>query len=189
MKNDQAADHDPLDLPGLALVTGGLFSLVFGFSHAETTAWSNPFTIGFLILGVVLLVAFAFLETRARYPLLPLHVVLSRTRGGSMLAMLFASIGIFGVFLFLTYYLQGTLGYSPVKTGVAFLPMVAALATMAQVSNRILLPQVRTQAHRAGRDCSVLRRGPLRAPPGQLARLVRHPRPALHHPARASDSG
>ena len=58
-----------------------------------------------------------------------------------MLAMLFASVGIFGVFLFLTYYLQGTLGFSPVKTGVAFLPLVAALAATAQVSNRILLPR------------------------------------------------
>ena len=141
LKNDKAADHDPLDLGGLTLVTGGLFSLVFGLSHAETTAWSNPFTIGFLVLGVVLLASFAFFETKAKYPLLPLHIVLSRTRGGSMLAMLFASIGIFGVFLFLTYYLQGTLGFSPVKTGVAFLPMVAALATMAQVSNRVLLPR------------------------------------------------
>ncbi len=141
LKNDKAADHDPLDLTGLTLVTGGLFSLVFGLSHAETTAWSNPYTIGFLILGVVLLALFAYFETRAKYPLLPLHIVLSRTRGGSMLAMLFASIGIFGVFLFLTYYLQGTLGFSPVKTGLAFLPMVAALATMAQVSNRVLLPK------------------------------------------------
>ena len=141
LKNDKAADHDPLDLFGLTLVTGGLFSLVFGLSHAETTAWSNPYTIGFLILGVALLASFAFFETRATYPLLPLRIVLSRTRGGSMLAMLFASIGIFGVFLFLTYYLQGTLGYSPVKAGLAFLPMVAALATMAQVSNRFLLPR------------------------------------------------
>ena len=85
---------------------------------------------------------FAFFETRAAYPLLPPRVVRNRTRGGSMLAMLFASIGIFGVFLFLTYYLQGTLGFSPVKTGVAFLPMVAALAGMAQVSNRVLLPRI-----------------------------------------------
>jgi len=142
LKNDKAADRDPLDIPGLLLVTGGLFSLVYGLSHAETTAWSNPFTIGFLVLGVVLLAAFALFETRARFPLLPPRVVRNRTRGGSMLAMLFASIGIFGVFLFLTYYMQGTLGFSPVKTGVAFLPMVAALAGMAQVSNRILLPKV-----------------------------------------------
>ena len=142
LKNDKAADRDPLDIPGLLLVTGGLFSLVYGLSHAETTSWHNHYTIGFLIVGVLLLAAFAVLETRQPYPLLPPRVVRNRTRGGSMLAMLFASIGIFGVFLFLTYYLQGTLGFSPVKTGLAFLPMVAALAGMAQVSNRILLPRV-----------------------------------------------
>ncbi len=141
LKNDEGVDHDPLDLPGLVLVATGLFSLVFGFSHAETTAWSNPYTIGFLAAGVLLLASFAYLETKAKHPLLPPRVVLDRTRGGSMLAMLFASIGIFGVFLFLTYYLQGTLGYSPVKSGIAFLPLVAALAATAQVSNQILLPR------------------------------------------------
>jgi EmrB/QacA subfamily drug resistance transporter len=141
LKNDRGADHDPLDLPGLFLVAGGLFCLVFGFSHAETTSWGNPYTIGFLVAGLVLLAAFAYFETRAKYPLLPPRVVLSRTRGGSVLAMLFASVGIFGVFLFLTYYLQGTLGFSPVKSGIAFLPLVAALATTAQVSNQILLPR------------------------------------------------
>jgi len=142
LKNDKAADRDPVDIPGLLLVTGGLFSLVYGLSHAETTAWRDHFTIGFLALGVVLLAVFAFFETRVDFPLLPPRVVRNRTRGGSMLAMLFASIGIFGVFLFLTYYMQGTLGFSPVKTGVAFLPMVAALAGTAQVSNRVLLPKI-----------------------------------------------
>jgi EmrB/QacA subfamily drug resistance transporter len=141
LANDEGADHDPLDLPGLFLVAGGLFSLVFGFSHAETTAWRNAFTIGFLAAGVVLLVVFAYVETRATYPLLPPRVVLNRTRGGSVLAMMIASVGIFGVFLFLTYYLQGTLGFSPVKSGLAFLPLVAALAAMSQVSNRTLLPR------------------------------------------------
>jgi EmrB/QacA subfamily drug resistance transporter len=141
LKNDRAVDHDPVDMTGLVVVTGGLFSLVYGLSHAETTAWSNPYTIGFLVLGVVLLGAFAFLEIRAKFPLLPPRVVVNRTRGGSMLAMLFASIGIFGVFLFLTYYLQGTLGWSPVKTGIGFLPMVAGLVAAAQVSNRFLLPK------------------------------------------------
>ena len=126
----------------MLLVTAGLFSIVYGLSHAETTAWTNPYTIAFLLIGVALLAVFAVLETRVRHPLLPPRVVRNRTRGGSLLAMLFASIGIFGVFLFLTYYLQGTLGFSPVKTGFAFLPMVAALATMAQVSNRVLLPKV-----------------------------------------------
>jgi predicted MFS family arabinose efflux permease len=123
-------------------VTAGLFSLVYGFSHAETTAWGNQYTIGFLILSVVLLAIFGYVEARRRYPLLPLHIVRDRTRGGSLLTMLFASMGVFGVFLFLTYYLQGTLGFSPVKTGVAFLPLVFGLAGMAQVSNRTLLPMV-----------------------------------------------
>ncbi|HEY4928596.1 MAG TPA: MFS transporter [Acidimicrobiales bacterium] len=142
LKNDRATDHDPLDIPGLLVVTSGLFCLVFGLSHAETTTWSNAFTIAFLAGGAVLLAVFALVEHKVRHPLLPPRVVRNRTRGGSMLAMLFASIGIFGVFLFLTYYLQGTLGFSPVKTGVAFLPMVVALALTAQVSNRILLPKV-----------------------------------------------
>jgi EmrB/QacA subfamily drug resistance transporter len=142
LKDDEGEDHDPLDLLGLVLVAGGLFSLVFGFSHAETTAWRNPFTIGFLVAGVILLMTFAGIESRAQYPLLPSRVVLNRTRGGSLLVMLFASIGIFGVFLFLTYYLQDTLGFSPVKTGIAFLPLVAALAATAQVSNQVLLPRV-----------------------------------------------
>jgi EmrB/QacA subfamily drug resistance transporter len=142
LKNDEGIDHDPLDIPGSLLVASGLFSLVFGLSHAETTAWHNPFTIGFLLAGVFLLTAFAYCETKVRYPLLPPRVVLSRTRGGSLLAMLFASVGIFGVFLFLTYYLEGTLEFSPVKTGIAFLPLVIALAATAQVSNQFLLPRL-----------------------------------------------
>lgn len=88
LKNDRAADRDPIDLPGLFLVTGGLFSLVYGFSHAETTAWGNHFTIAFLALSVVLLAVFAYVESRRRYPLLPLHIVRNRTRGGSLLTML-----------------------------------------------------------------------------------------------------
>jgi EmrB/QacA subfamily drug resistance transporter len=141
LKDDKGTQRDPLDLPGLFLVAGGLFCLVFGFSHAETTEWSNPYTIGFLVAGVVLLAAFAYYETRAKYPLLPPRVVLNRTRGGSALAMLFASVGVFGVFLFLAYYLQDTLRFSPVKTGLAFLPLVVALTAAAQVSNQILLPR------------------------------------------------
>jgi EmrB/QacA subfamily drug resistance transporter len=142
LKNDKAADRDPLDIPGLLLVTAGLFGLVYGFSHAETTSWSDRYTIGFLLAGVVLLAAFAYVQSKRRFPLLPLRIVENRTRGGSLLTMLFASAGVFGVFLFLTYYMQGTLGFSPVKTGVAFLPLVVGLAGMAQVSNRTLLPKV-----------------------------------------------
>ncbi len=179
LRNDKAADHDPLDIPGLLLVTGGLFCLVFGFSHAETTAWSNPYTMGFLVLGVVLLAIFAYVETRRPHPLLPPRIVRNRTRGGSMLAMLFASIGVFGVFLFLTYYLQETLGFSPVKTGVAFLPLVAALAGMAQVSNRVLLPKFGPEIRRADRPAAVGRRH-VHAPPGRPAQWLRQRGASLH---------
>ena len=141
LERDDGVDADPMDLPGLLLVASGLFCLVFGFSHAETTSWHNPFTIGFLVSGVVLLSGFAYVESTSDHPLLPPRVVLSRTRGGSLLVMLFAGVGSFGVFLFLTYYLQTILRFSPVKTGIAFLPLIAALAGMAQVSNRVLLPR------------------------------------------------
>jgi EmrB/QacA subfamily drug resistance transporter len=141
LKNDKGAYRDPIDVPGLLIVTVGLFSLVFGLSHAETTSWSDPYTIGFLVLGVVLLAAFAVFESRASFPLLPPRIVRNRTRGGSMLAMLFASAALFGIFLFLTYYLQEILGFSPIKTGIAFLPLVAGLVALSQVSNRILLPK------------------------------------------------
>ncbi len=141
LNNDQGADHDPSDLPGLFLVGIGLFSLVFGFSHAETTGWSNQYTIGSLVTGSILLAIFVFIETRTKYPLLPPRIVLNRTRGGSLLVALFASVGIFGVFFFLTYYLQGTLGFSPMKSGIAFLPLIVVLIAVAQVSNRILLPR------------------------------------------------
>src|ERR1700678_12412 len=142
LESEKGTNHDPVDLPGVFLAAGGLFSLVFGFSHADTTAWRNPVTLGFLLAAAVLLIAFAYIETRAKYPLLPPRVLLNRTRGGSLLVSLFASVGFFGVFLFLTYYLQGTLKFSPIKTGLAFLPLVAAVAGTAQVSNRVLLPRL-----------------------------------------------
>ena len=142
LESEKGTNHDPVDLPGVFLAAGGLFSLVFGFSHADTTAWRNPVTLGFLAAAAVLLIAFAYVETRAEYPLLPPRVVLNRTRGGSLLVSLFASVGFFGVFLFLTYYLQGTLKFSPIKTGLAFLPLVTAVAATAQVSNRVLLPRL-----------------------------------------------
>ena len=138
-----------LDWPGTITVSAGLFSVVYGFSHAETAGWGNGVTVGFLIAAVLLLTAFAFIQTRATQPLLPLRVVLDRNRGGAFLGMFAAAAGMFGVFLFLTYYLQGTQHYSAVQTGVAFLPMVgllvvvSAVATTAlstRVSPRILLP-------------------------------------------------
>ena len=139
LSNERNADHDPLDMSGLFLVTAGLFSLVFGFSHAQTTSWSDLYTGGCLALGAILLSVFVYRQAKIEHPLLPLRVLSNRTRAGSLLTLVFAGAGTFGVFLFLTYYLQTILGFSPVKTGLAFLPLVGALVLVAQVSNGWLL--------------------------------------------------
>ena len=125
----QARNHSPLDIPGVLLASLGLVSLVYAFSRAEQESWGESFTVGSFVLAAVLLVAFVVVESRVRAPLLPLRVVTDRNRGGSYLSIGLAVIGMFGLFLFLTYYLQIVRGYSPVKTGVAFLPMVAGMVT------------------------------------------------------------
>ena len=135
-------NRKPLDVPGVLLVSAGLFGLVYGFSHAETAGWSAPLTIGFLIGGAVLLVGFVLSQLRAAHPLLPLRVVLDRNRGGSYLAIFVVGVAMFGVFLFLTYYLQQTLGFSAVKSGLAFLPMTAAVVFTAQIGTNVLARRV-----------------------------------------------
>ncbi|MFD4524356.1 MFS transporter [Streptomyces sp. NPDC058470] len=142
LNNHRDAANSKLDLPGTLLVSSGLFALVYGFSNAETHDWSSPATWGFLAAGGVLLAAFARWQTRAKHPLLPLRVLLDRNRAASFIAILITGAGMFGVFLFLTYYLQLNLGFSPTKTGLSFLPMMAALMIMAQVSTTILVPRV-----------------------------------------------
>ncbi|MGC0343406.1 MFS transporter [Streptomyces sp. SLBN-8D4] len=142
LHNHRDAANSKLDVPGTLLVAAGLFSLVYGFSNAETHDWSSPETWGFLIAGGLLLAAFAWWQTRAAHPLLPLRILLDRNRAASFLAVLISGGGMFGVFLFLTYYLQLNLGFSPTKTGAAFLPMVAALMVAAQVSTTMLVPRI-----------------------------------------------
>jgi EmrB/QacA subfamily drug resistance transporter len=131
-----------LDLPGAALVSGGMFCIVYGFSNAALHNWHTPSTWGFLAAGVVLLAGFAWRQIRAAEPLLPPRIVADRNRGGAYLTMLIAATGMFGIFLFLTYYLQQTLGFTPVITGVAFLPMVAGIMTSSVTSNVVLMPRV-----------------------------------------------
>ena len=131
-----------LDLAGVVLVSAAMFCLVYGFANAATHSWHAASSRGFLIAGAVLLIAFAAWQTRAAHPLLPPRVVLDRNRGGAYLAVLTVGAGMFGIFLFLTYYLQTTLGYSPVITGVAFLPAIGMLMIFAQISNIVLMPRI-----------------------------------------------
>ncbi|MCD0485938.1 DHA2 family efflux MFS transporter permease subunit [Streptacidiphilus sp. ASG 303] len=135
-----------LDIPGTVLVSAGLFGVVYGLSNAESHGWSSPMTWGFLAGGALLVAAFAFRQTRAPHPLLPPRIVLDRDRGASFAAVMVAASGMFGVFLFLTYYLQATLHYTPVKTGLAFLPMIAALMVSAQVATNLSVPRLGAKA-------------------------------------------
>jgi EmrB/QacA subfamily drug resistance transporter len=131
-----------LDIPGTLTASGGLFALVYGFSHAETTSWTNGVTVGFIAAAIALLGAFVAIQRRAAHPLLPLRVVTDRNRGGAFLAVLIVGAGMFGVFLFLTYYLQQTLGYSPVSTGLAFLPMMGVIVVVSTLANTFLLARL-----------------------------------------------
>jgi EmrB/QacA subfamily drug resistance transporter len=131
-----------LDLAGAALVTAGLFALVYGFSNSESHSWGHPVTIGALAIAVVLLTAFVIVESRVDSPLLPLRVIANPVRGGSFLALGISGIALFAVFLFLTYYLQQTKGFSPIQTGLAYLPMTVAIIASATLATNNLLPKV-----------------------------------------------
>ena len=141
LRNEAPATKPRLDLPGTLTASAGLFALVYGFSHAATTSWGNATTLGFLAAGVALLVVFVAIQRRVAHPLLPLRVVLDRDRGGSYLAVGLSGIAIFGVFLFLTYYLQQTLGFSPIESGAAFLPMTFAIMISATTCQTKILPR------------------------------------------------
>jgi MFS family permease len=130
-----------LDIPGTVLVSGGLFALVYGFSNAETDSWSAPLTWGMLTAAGILLIAFVLWQRRAAHPLLPLSVVLDRNRGAAYLSILIAGASMFGVFLFLTYYLQTTLKFTPINTGLSFLPMIGMLVLFAQLGTNIFVPR------------------------------------------------
>ena len=142
LEHQRPTHRPPLDWPGVATAVLGLVGVVYGLANAEVDGWGAPGTWGFLVAGVALLALFTLLQTRAAHPLLPLRVVLDRNRGGSLLAMAVTGAGMFGIFLFLTYYMSATLGYSPVQTGLGFLPMIAAISVAAGVVGSVLLPRV-----------------------------------------------
>ena len=129
------------DIPGALLSTAGLVSLVYGFTKAVTDGWSSAPTLTLIAVGVILLAAFVVVEARSAYPLLPLRVVLERNRGGSYLAALLLIVGMFAMFLFVSYYMQQILHYSAAKAGVAFLPFALGVIVAAGVATP-LVPKV-----------------------------------------------
>jgi EmrB/QacA subfamily drug resistance transporter len=130
-----------IDLPGTLTASAGLFALVYGFSNAESHGWGSPVTIAALAAAAALLATFIAVERRVEHPLLPLRVVADRARGGGFLALAVVGAGMFGVFLFLTYYMQQTLGFSPLVSGLAFLPMMAMIMPAGAFGQTRLLPR------------------------------------------------
>ena len=137
----KAQGDSTYDIPGVVTATAGLFSLTYGFNEAATKGWSSNTTIGFLIAAVVLLVIFVAIEKRVANPLMPLRVVTERNRGGSYLGSLVVGAGLFSMFLFLGLYLQVILGFSPLKSGFAFLPFTFGIIIFAGIASQ-LLPKV-----------------------------------------------
>ncbi len=139
LRKEPKADHGGrVDVPGSLVVVGGLVSLVYGLAEAERAGWGATNTLVFIALGVVLIAAFVFIESRVAHPLLPLRVVRDRTRGGSFIAVGFVGIGFFSIFLFMTFYLSTVAGYAPLKTGLAFLPLIAGVSAAAGFSSPLV---------------------------------------------------
>jgi EmrB/QacA subfamily drug resistance transporter len=139
--NQGDPDRPRIDVPGVLTASGGLFGIVYGFSSAETTSWSAPATVIALAASVILLTAFVMIERRQPHPLLPLHIVWNRARGGAYASIVLAGSGVFGVFLFLTYFMQENLAFSPLSTGVAFLPMTAMIVISSTTAQTRVLPR------------------------------------------------
>ncbi|MGW8374491.1 MFS transporter [Streptomyces sp. ODS28] len=136
-------NRSPLDIPGVVLSTLGLVALVYGFTRAESEGWGEGGTVAMFVAAAVLLGSFVLVESRVRAPLLPLRVVADRNRGGVYASLGLAVIAMFGLFLFLTYYLQVVKGYTPVTTGIAFLPMIAGMITGSTQIGARLMTRVR----------------------------------------------
>lgn len=140
---EPSAVRDPgrLDVPGVLLSTGGLVLLVSAFAATESEGWTGSLTLRLFAVAIGLLAAFVVVESRVKAPLLPLSVLADRTRGGVYLALGLSVISLYGLFLFMTYYLQIVKEFSPVVTGLAFLPMAVCLAIgSTQIAGR--LPRV-----------------------------------------------
>ena len=126
------------DIPGAVTATGGLLALVYAFTKAGLDGWASSTTLMLFAIAAVLLTLFVLIERRAAHPLLPLRIILDRNRGGSFLASLLVGTAMLGTFLSLTYYFQGTLHYSAMKSGLAFVPFSLGVITGATSASRLL---------------------------------------------------
>jgi EmrB/QacA subfamily drug resistance transporter len=141
LRNGDRLERVRPDVIGAVTATAGLIGIVYGLGNAEKHGWNSIATVGPALGGIVLLIAFVLVELRVPHPLLPMHVVLDRVRGTAYLTIAIGGTGMFGVFLFLAYYLQNTLGLSPIQAGAAFLPMIGMVMVGAVSSGTLLMPR------------------------------------------------
>ena len=135
-----------IDVAGVVAASAGFFCLVYGFSNAESHAWSAGLTIAAFTASAVLLSLFLLIEHRAKHPLLPLRIVTDRSRGGAYASMAITGAALFSVFLFMTFYMQQILRFSPVKTGLGFLPLTGAIIIVAPLTQTKILPRLGPRA-------------------------------------------
>jgi EmrB/QacA subfamily drug resistance transporter len=127
-----------LDIPGAVTATFGLLGVVYGLSRAASQGWSDVWTVSTLIIGAVLLAAFAVVESRVEHPLLPVRVFMNRTRASSFVAMMLLPAAMFAMFFYLSLYIQNVMGYSPLQAGFAFLPFSAGIVVAAGISSNLV---------------------------------------------------
>jgi EmrB/QacA subfamily drug resistance transporter len=128
--------HERLDLPGLATSGLGLFALTYGLIEANTYGWTSTRILGAFAVAVVGLATFVLLERHQRAPMLPLQLFRNSTYTGANLVVLLVALAMFGVFFFVSLYMQNVLGYSAVQTGAAFLPMTILIILVAPIAGR-----------------------------------------------------
>ena len=138
VKESRATGDTKYDIPGAILGTAGLLSLVYGITQAQTQGWNGTSTLSFMGLGILLLLIFLFVESRSTHPLLPLRILKNRNRGGAYLASFFVGVGLFAMFLFLTFFFQAVLGYTPLQSGLLFLPFSAGVIISAGLASQLL---------------------------------------------------
>jgi EmrB/QacA subfamily drug resistance transporter len=141
VRESKAEGESHYDVPGVITSALGLVALVYGFTEANTNGWAAGSTISLLIAAVVLLAAFIVIENRTAHPLLPTRIFTERNRAGAFVSSLLVGLSLFGMFLFLVYYLQGTEHYSALKSGVAFLPFAGGIVVAAGLASS-LLPRI-----------------------------------------------
>jgi len=150
LHNSIEPDKPKLSVPSTIVGSAAIFGIVFGSAKAQTDGWSSALTLTPLIAGGLLLIGFVALQKVDRHPLIPLHVVGDRNRGAAYLTLMLGQAGVFALFLFLTYYFQGVLHYSPIKTGIAFLPMMVAVAVVATLTQSVLVQHLTMRVIVAG---------------------------------------